>query len=257
MKVSSEAVTSNGLRMFEHSLIFKASSANLLTVFPPSSVGGQVNLDEMRVLPGEGNGGPRDITRESENWRAAVFGRLGTTMDTASRIDQHTREQLAYMKKEIKHLRREVKHLMFVRRVPTETTVLTRRGVPIVEGEPAPTKLALLSERPKSLRALWAEWVVGINGRLPACKFTPQQSGDRRVKHTFCQRRPFWHCVERVVEERSIPAQTVIDMIDSIYKGSITQKLRKLKRDERLGGHYKLSPRGQGTGQDPEGRDNQ
>ena len=146
---------------------------------------------------------------------------------------------------------------MFVRRVPTETTVLTRRGVPIVEGEPTPTMPALLSERPKSLRALWAEWVVEINGRLPASKFTSQQSGDKRVKHTFCQRKPFWLCVERVVEDRSIPAQTVIDVIDSICKGSITQKLKKLKRDERLGGHYKLSPRGMGTGRDPEGRDNQ
>ena len=64
-------------------------------------------------------------------------------------------------------------------------------------------------------------------------------------------------CVERVVEDRSIPAQTVIDVIDSIYKGSITQKLKKLKRDERLGGHYKLSPRGIGAGRDLEGQDNQ
>ena len=108
-----------------------------LTICWYATVGGKVNLDEMRVLPGEGNGGPRDITRESQNWRAAVFGRLGTTMDTATRIDQHTRDQLAYLKKQMKHLRAEVKLYMFVRRVPTETTV-TRRGT-VVEAGVAPT----------------------------------------------------------------------------------------------------------------------
>ena len=199
-------------------------------------------MDEMKVLPGEGNGGPRDITRESQNWRAAVFSRLGTTMDTATRIDQHTREQMAHMKKEIKTLRREVRQLTYWRKVPSATTKLTRGGIEIVEGAPAPRKPATLCPRPKSLRELWAEWVDGIDGRLPACKFTPQQSGDKRVKHSFCQRKAFWKCVERVTLQRGLAAQTVIDMIDNLYKGSITQKLQKIKEDERRGGHYCLYP---------------
>ena len=104
------------------------SFARQLTISWCATVSGKVNLDKMRALPGKGNGGPRDITRESHNWRAAVFGRLGTTMDSATRMDQHTRDQLAYLKKQMKHIWAEVKLCMFVCRVPTETTVTTRRG---------------------------------------------------------------------------------------------------------------------------------
>ena len=140
-------------KMITHLAACSPSFANRLTVSPPSSVGGTIHMDEMRVLPGEGNGGPRDITRESQNWRAAVFSRLGTTMDTATRIDQHTREQMAHMKKEIKILRREVRQLTYWRKVPSATTKLTRGDVETVEGAPAPRQPATLCPRPKSLRS--------------------------------------------------------------------------------------------------------
>lgn len=205
-----------------------------------------MNLDEMRVLPGEGNGGPRDITRESQNWRAAVFGRLGTTMDTATRIDQHTRDQLAYLKKQMKHLRAEVKLYMFVRRVPKETTV-TRRGTVVEAGVAPTTKPATLSDRPKLLSQLWNEWIKGIDGRLPAKEFTAQQRGEQKIKHLFCHRKPFWLCVERLIDNGFTSAEAV-SKIDDLYKGSVTNKLKELKKHEKKGGHYQLCPRGRGVG---------
>ena len=48
--------------------------------------------------------------------------------------------------------------------------------------------------------------------------------------------------MERVTLQRGLAAQTVIDMIDDLYKGSITQKLQKIKQDERRGGHHRLHP---------------
>ena len=126
-------------------------------------------MDEMTVFPGEGNGqangDARAITRDPVGWRAAVFGRLGTTVRTSTRIEQHQLQELAYLKKQISHLRREVKACMFVRKVPTETTVVTQRGTVIEEGVPPVRKSATLSGRPKFLSQLWTEWMKGINGR--------------------------------------------------------------------------------------------
>ena len=149
---------------------------------------------------------------------------------------------MTHMKKEIKILWREARQLTCFGKIPSTTTKLTRGGVKTVEGAPAPRKPATLCPRPKSLRELWAEWVDGIDGRLPACKFTPQQSGDKRVKHSFCQRKAFWKCVERVTLQRGLAAQTVINMMDDLCKGSVTQKLQKIKQDERRGGHHRLHP---------------
>ena len=48
--------------------------------------------------------------------------------------------------------------------------------------------------------------------------------------------------MERVTLQRGLAAQTVIDMMDDLHKGSVTQKLRKIKMDERRGGHHRLHP---------------
>ena len=70
-------------------------------------------LDKMIVLPGElGAGdGPRHLARDNTAWRAAVLGRLGKTMKTALRIQQHQFHHMADLRKQIGALKKQVTKL--------------------------------------------------------------------------------------------------------------------------------------------------
>ena len=216
-----------------------------------TQVGGMVTLDEMVVLPGElgvGNGGPRDLTRESKAWRAAVLGRLGKTMKTTHRIQQHQFHHMADLRKKIVALQKQVTKLQYMQSVPrTSRQLTTSRGVEIVEGVPAPpVKPATLCDRPKLLATLWEEWIKGVGGRLPAKDFAPHQRG--KVEALFHLRKPFWLCIERLIHN-GYDAASAIDLIEEHYSDcdTMTKKLAKISRHEKLGGHYRLCPNGQGV----------
>ena len=74
-------------------------------------MGGTVNLDEMIDTPEQGNGGPRDITRESAQWRAAVFARLGTTARISTEIQQLALQEFKKLQNDIQILRAQVRVL--------------------------------------------------------------------------------------------------------------------------------------------------
>ena len=80
-----------------------------------SSVSGTIVMDEMNVLPGEGTADdPRALMRDPVGWRAAVFGRLGTTVIKTTFIKQHQQEETAFLEKQLPHLRQEAKALAFI-----------------------------------------------------------------------------------------------------------------------------------------------
>jgi len=140
-----------------------------------------------------------------------------------------------------------VKTLAYLRGAPIDETATTRRGTVIREGAVPAGKPATLSPRPKLLSQLWDEWMKGIDGRLPAKDFTSMQRGAGKIKHVFCLRKPFWLCVERLIDA-GYTSSEAIQLIDEIYPGSMTQKLRAIKKHESLGGHWKLCPQGRGVG---------
>ena len=65
-----------------------------------------MNLDEMTLEPEEGGEttGPRDITREHQQWRAAIFARVGTTAKTVSEIQLHEMEKFGDLERRSKRI---------------------------------------------------------------------------------------------------------------------------------------------------------
>ena len=69
-------------------------------------------MDEMNVLQGEGTADdPRVLMRDPLGWRAAVFGRLGTTVIKTTFARQRQQQETAFLEKELSHLHQEVKAL--------------------------------------------------------------------------------------------------------------------------------------------------
>ena len=157
-------------------------------------------------------------------------------------------QETAALKRQVSQLRKEVKALMHIGKIPAETTMTTRQGTVIREGPVPEEKSATLSPRPKPLSQLWTEWMKGINGRLPAKDFSAVQQGDLKVKHVFCLRKPFWLLVKRLIDVGDCTSADTIDEMDAICSGSPAQQLRVVKRNKRLGGHWKLCPKGRGVG---------
>jgi len=121
-------------------------------------------------------------------------------------------------------------------------TVETRRGSEVLTGTPAQgqdARPATLSPRPKLLSVLWDEWVNGIGGRLPAKDFSPRQRG--KCKVSFSHRKIFWDCMQRLIDN-GCTSETALQRISRIYRGTITQILAAMQRDERRGGHNELCP---------------
>ena len=212
-------------------------------------MGGTVNLDEMIDTPVQGNGGPRDITRESAQWRAAVYGRLGTTVCISSEIQQLALQEFKKLQNDIRILKAQVRVLSNApaRRLGRSTSTAAappeRRqivhvgpGAPTQEGPPA-----TLYPRPRRLQQLWEEWVSGIDGRKPACEFTSYERG--QVKSKFCLRKPFWLLMERLIKTRGFDTQTALNKVHQVYCGStMTNMLKRIQEDEDKGGHQRLYP---------------
>ena len=77
----------------------------------------------------------------------------------------------------------------------------------------------------------------GAGGNKPAKDFTGEERG--RVKSKFCQRKPFWECMKRMLAG-GFTAASAISRISNIYHGSITFQLRCIAADEKRGGHNLL-----------------
>ena len=96
-----------------------------------------------------------------------------------------------------------------------------------------------LSQRPKDLYFLWAEWEHGVNGIKPAKLFTRRERGGNRF--AFSRRLVFWNMVLAMVAKGHI-ADVAIDKILTVYGRnlSVTTILCKMQKDRKTGGHPEL-----------------
>ena len=116
-------------------------------------------------------------------------------------------------------------------------------GVAVQGGDSRP---ASLCRNPRMLSILWSEYMNGIGGRKPAQQFTQEERGGRGVKQNYHFRKPFWRCMQRLVD-KGCTESVAIGRITRIYirsgsSSSITDVLRKMAKDERNGGHMGLEP---------------
>ena len=210
-------------------------------------MGGVVKLDRMVTEVDQIDA--REISRESEQWRAAVYARLGTTSKTTTDIHTHQIQEFAEMKRRMRRMENQLRSLAYAparRAVGAVATgnATTQRGSEVRHGtseQGQDARPAQLVTNPKLLSVLWDERQNGVGGNLPAKLFTPAQRGAVRAKYS--QRKVFWDCVERQIDN-GCTASTAIARIERIYSGfrSITQKLIALRKDERTGGHNQLCP---------------
>ena len=73
------------------------------------TAGGTVNLDEYEVEPTEDRAVLLSRTRESAQWRAAVYARLGTTSKTVSESHTLEMESFTELKRTLRRIERLVK----------------------------------------------------------------------------------------------------------------------------------------------------
>ena len=213
-----------------------------------NQVGGAVTLDRMNLDEDE-NGNelqePLTIARDSAQYRAAVFSRLGSIVTTVAETQTFATQELLDLKQRVKKLQEEVRNLSYA---PARVVLpATERGTHIIEGsteqgqDPRP---ATLCRNPRHLAILWDEYQNGVAGRLPARLFTAEQRGRCRAKYS--QRKVFWDCMQRLIDN-GCTAQTALHRIAAVYSGSVTNKLKALLKDERRGGHTNLCPFSPGT----------
>jgi hypothetical protein len=214
--------------------------------------GGAVSLDEMIVENHEDNGGnddveparARELTRDSLQWRATVYARLGTTQRTTAEIQVQVLHEFAEMSRRLRLIEQHLRTMAYepARRIRNPAVVATRRGTEVREGDTRQgqdTRPSTLCRNPKVLSVLWDEWVNGIGGSLPAKDFTPEQRG--KCKAIYSQRKVFWDCMERQIDAGSTAA-SAIAKIEKLYPGPVSVKLKALRTDERRGGHNRLNP---------------
>jgi hypothetical protein len=177
-----------------------------------------------------------------------VYARLGTTSKTVS--ESHTLEMESFT--ELKRTLRRVERLLKdITRSPARPIFgggvnrnRTDRGTVVRVGAGAQgqdIRPATLCRNPKTLSILWEEFLNGIGGRLPAQQFTREQRGVLSVRANYCNRKGFWDCMQRLVD-KGYTEQAALARISRVYAGSITQKLKAIRKDERNGGHPQCEP---------------
>jgi len=214
-----------------------------------SEAGGTVNLDEYEVEPTEDRDVLLSRTRESAQWRAAVYARLGTTSKEVSESHTLQLEKFTELQRAFRRMERMVKEIATspARSINGGVGVnrnRTDRGTPIRVGAAAQgqdIRPATLCRNPKTLSLLWEEYLNGIGGRLPAQQFTREQRGVLSVRANYCNRKGFWDCMQRMVD-KGLTEASALARISRVYEGPITQKLRAIRKDERNGGHALCEP---------------
>ena len=102
--------------------------------------GGTVNLDQMVVnVDEDGNVNPREITRESEHWRAAVYARLGTTARKTNKIQAFQLQEFCDLKNKIWRVEQVLRTLQYAPACchgDGTTNPTTRAGTVIWTGAP-------------------------------------------------------------------------------------------------------------------------
>ena len=186
--------------------------------------------------------------RESAQWRAAVYARLGTTSKMVSESHTLELEKFTEIQRTLRRIERLVKDVarMPARRISggvdrntTDRGTVVRVGAANAQGQDI--RPATLCRNPKTLSILWEEYLNGIGGRLPAQQFTREQRGVLSVRANYCNRKGFWDCMQRLIDKGYTEA-AALARISRVYQGSITHILKAIRKDERNGGHPQCEP---------------
>jgi hypothetical protein len=105
-----------------------------------------------------------------------------------------------------------------------------------------PDVAATLSPKPRSLRELWLEYKVGIDGRKPAEQFTKREkNASQKLKQKYYWRNVFWQCMERLIRGGDT-VDTAIMKILLCYgqQQSVSAIINKMIADKKIGGHPDL-----------------
>ena len=98
---------------------------------------------------------------------------------------------------------------------------------------------ATLCSHPRSLEKLWQEYILGIDGRKPAEKFTKLERNNLEggFKTKYYRRNKIWKCIKKLVDGGDTP-ETAIGKIREVY-GDIPFSLivNKIVMDGKNGGH--------------------
>ena len=106
------------------------------------------------------------------------------------------------------------------------------------EGESTAPFIATLSKCPCDFHVLWYEYKFGIGGRNPAKDFTPSEQG--KVKVVYAKRKLVWTVISCMILS-GYSAQQAVDKIYEVYgQVFVTEVIKKLRRDEKEGGHNEL-----------------
>jgi hypothetical protein len=120
---------------------------------------------------------------------------------------------------------------------------ILREGLPEEANQVAqPDVVATLSPKPRSLRELWLEYKVGIDGRKPAEQFTKREkNASQRLKQKYYWRNVFWQCMERLIRGGDT-IDTAIMKIRQCYgqQQSVSAIINKMIADKKIGGHPDL-----------------
>ena len=101
--------------------------------------------------------------------------------------------------------------------------------VPLEEVTPA-----TLSNNPRTLLMLWAEYKHGIDGRKPAERFTREERNVRANKQKYYRRNHVWETIARLVRG-GLTAEVAIERIYSVYgyDSSTTKIMTGMVRDKK------------------------
>jgi len=176
-------------------------------------------------------------TRESQ-----LMSGLYARMNEMQRTQNGLKQEVAAHRSETKENFRQVhRSLNRISRQPGRTAHPRQNQNSELAEEPRQAgDNARLCRGPKTLHALWEEWISGIGGMKPARLFTAAERG--RVKHVFSKRKVFWDKISTMVQAGML-AETAIDKVYQVYgEGeSVTSILKEMQKDRKARrGHPEL-----------------
>ena len=98
---------------------------------------------------------------------------------------------------------------------------------------------SMLSQMPRTLFDLWAEYQYGIGRQKPAKDFTAAERG--KVKYLYHHQKVVWDIIARLMHA-GFTAEVAIDRIYSVYgcHQSVTKIINDMRRDRQQGRHPNL-----------------
>ena len=170
-----------------------------------------------------------------------MYAKLSTTQVTLSDVQNSSISKFADVERRIRRIEEHVRMIargmaLGARGRDHQRTAAGERRHAV--GLPEVGKPATLFKCARTLNVLWDEYVNGIGGRKPARDFTRVERG--RVKDKYSKRLIVWRCITRLLN-RGYDLSTAFNKITRVYGDiSMTELIKKMRPDERRGGHASL-----------------